>query len=229
MSEQSKAGLFKAALEEAEALASPERCEGEGLVLHRYADYWSYRAAQNAGNAAKLDRQFVKRPHIAYLAEFLDAQLSPVRFGLCHGTRQGKEQRWFSRLLAGRPRVIGTEIGDSASDFPNTAQWDFHDPNPDWEGRADFVYSNSWDHAFDPARAFASWAESLRPGGLMLLDHKRGHDSGAANSLDPFGARFDVLGPFVTRAAPDLTELDTLDRRDFKPYRARVLVFRKAG
>ncbi|MBK6621188.1 MAG: hypothetical protein IPG32_10020 [Saprospirales bacterium] len=46
--------------------------------------------------------------------------------------------------------VIGTEISDSASKFSHTIEWDFHEVKPEWIGRADFIYSNSFDHSYDP-------------------------------------------------------------------------------
>ena len=47
---------------------------------------------QIAGNHAKLRRQFVKESHVRLLSTYLLADMPPIRFGLCHGTRRGAEQ-----------------------------------------------------------------------------------------------------------------------------------------
>jgi hypothetical protein len=50
--------------------------------------------------------------------------------------------------------VIGTDQPQTATQFAYPVQWEFHDDNPEWQGKADFVYSNSWEHAYDPGKAF---------------------------------------------------------------------------
>jgi SAM-dependent methyltransferase len=222
-------GVFKRAAREAEEIARGKVRVEDGLTLYEYPDYETYRAVQTAGNKAKLKRQFVKESHVVTLSQAIDAAIGPVTFGLCHGTRRGLEQAWFSAHLKGNPEVIGTEISDTATDFPNTVQWDFHDRNPDWEGRADFVYSNSWDHAFDPARAFAAWMESLRPGGWLMLDHNRNQAPESANALDPFGVTFDRLIAMLTDQFRDTAQLlPVIDTRKTNPeYKVRTVVLQK--
>jgi hypothetical protein len=224
-------GVFKRAAREAEALAGGSRIEAEGYALYQYPDYDTYRAVQTAGNKAKLGRQFVKESHILQLAAYLGRTVGPCRFGLCHGTRRGAEQAWFRAHLPGAPQVIGTEISDTATQFPDTVQWDFHDPNPDWDGRADFVYSNSWDHAFDPVRAFGAWIAALRPGGVMLLDHTKDQTPDTSNALDPFGASLDRLVALLDENFADRGRVtETLDFRKTNPdYRACVVVFTRTA
>jgi hypothetical protein len=225
-----KEGLFKRAAREAEEMANAKARVEDGMTLFEYPDYETYRAVQTAGNKAKLKRQFVKESHIQTLAAAIDASIGPVGFGLCHGTRRGLEQAWFTSHLQGNPHVLGTEISDTATGFPNTVQWDFHDRNPDWAGKADFVYSNSWDHAFDPARAFGAWIESLRPGGMMLLDHTREQSPESANALDPFGITFEKLVAMLERDFGGVARLlPVIDTRKTNPeYRARVVVLQKS-
>jgi hypothetical protein len=223
-------GLYKRAAREAESLARATAHVEDGYTLYQYPDYDTYRAVQTAGNKAKLKRQFVKESHVAHLAEVMNAQLQPITFGLCHGTRRGAEQAWFARHLTGQPEVIGTEISDTAADFPNTVQWDFHEENPAWAGRADFVYSNSWDHAFDPPRAFAAWMAALRPGGWMMLDHTKDQTPESSNALDPFGVSFERLCAMLTTQFDGQARLmPVIDTRKTNPdYRARVVVLEKS-
>ncbi len=153
-------------------------------------DYERYRSVQLAGNQRKLRAQWVDEATIRYLAGFVREAVPGAQFGICHGTRRGNEQRWFAQYL--EPcRVIGTEISDTALEFPNTVQWDFHEPNADWTGRADFVYSNSWDHSYDPPKMFRAWLEQLAVGGVLLLEHTNQHIE--VTELDPFGASLPEL------------------------------------
>jgi SAM-dependent methyltransferase len=227
--DKDKEGVFKRAAREAAELAQGKARVEDGLTLYEYPDYDTYRAVQTAGNKAKLKRQFVKESHVVTLSRAIDAAIGPVTFGLCHGTRRGLEQAWFSSHLAGNPHVLGTEISDTATEFPNTVQWDFHDPNPDWLGRADFVYSNSWDHAFDPARAFAAWMESLRPGGWLLLDHNRNQSPESANALDPFGVTYERLVAMLESQFHGTARLlPVIDTRKTNPdYKVRCVVLQK--
>ncbi|MBX2868851.1 MAG: class I SAM-dependent methyltransferase [Acidiferrobacterales bacterium] len=159
--------------------------------LHKYEDqngnfdYDKYVEIQTWGNKSKLDFCWVAEQNIRFLAEYIQSQLGEVAKGVCHGTRQGFEQKWFSESLG--IEVIGTEISDTASQFPNTIQWDFHEPHPDLI-KLDFVYSNSFDHSYDPEKSFTSWVNSLRIGGLLFIEHSKLHEEPGATQLDPFGA-----------------------------------------
>ncbi len=160
------------------------------MVLHRYRDYAEYVAVQTAGNARKLDHRWVREATVVFLANYLRGYHAEddnwPTFGLCHGTRGGYEQSWFRRELPGCD-VIGTEIAPTATQFPHTIQWDFHETQPEWIGRADFIYSNSFDHAYDPAKALRAWVSCLTPAGLCFLEHTWEHGPEGVTELDPFG------------------------------------------
>jgi hypothetical protein len=160
-------------------------------------DYLRYRDAQIAANHAKLDAVWVCKPSIQFLSRFILKTMGKPSFGLCHGTRRGLEQTWFRESLGADVEVIGTEISDTADRFPHTVRHDFHERRPEWVHAASFVYSNSWDHAYDPAKAFSVWMESLRPGGVTILEHTMGHRPENASESDPFGIAFDDLVNFI--------------------------------
>ena len=168
-------------------------------VLHRYRDeagafdYQEYRRVQNEGNRRKIENVFVREENIAFLADYVQRRLGHVSFGICHGTRRGAEQTWFRRYLGEGSEVIGTEIADTAPEFPHTTQWDFHDVQDAWIGAADFIYSNSLDHSYDPARALNAWMRCLKPSGLCLLEHTNAHLPDNSSARDPFGARLEVM------------------------------------
>lgn len=176
----------------AERLTGAEiHTDGE-MKLLRYEtggafDYALYKEAQTLGNKFKLHKQWVPEEHIRILAGHMTAQDADVKTGICHGTRQGNEQLWFQEYLGAGADVFGTEISDTAEQFPATIQWDFHEVKDEWIGSKDFIYSNSWDHSFDPRLAFRNWVSCLRPGGFLLLDHGWNYQPGRVSALDPFG------------------------------------------
>lgn len=226
-----RSGKFAKANADAESLAGGKLARDEGFALYEYPDYDTYREVQSQGNKAKINAQYVRESHIQLLADIVLKNTQAPDFGLCHGTRRGAEQAWFRKHLGGAAKVTGTEISDTATQFPDTVQWDFHDENPDWLERADFVYSNSWDHAFDPVRAFGSWIKSLKPGGLMLLDHTRGHAPQSASALDPFGISLEKLLAMLSENFGDQGAVQPVfETSDLNPkYAASVVIFRKNG
>ncbi len=155
-------------------------------ALHTYRDYAEYVRHQVAGNAKKLSHVWVREATIAYVAAYLPSAIGTVARGLCHGTRGGQEQAWFRHYLPGC-EVLGTEIAPTAVQFPHTIQWDFHETKPDWLGAYDFIYSNSWDHAYDPAKALTAWFRCLRPGGVCVLEYSSEHGPAFVTPMDPFG------------------------------------------
>jgi SAM-dependent methyltransferase len=223
-----KKGMFKRAMAQIDTLAVTTVKEGDGFVQHLYDDYETYRRVQEEGNKAKLAAQFVTKTHIFFLAEWMLSQGRNPVFGLCHGVRRGKEQAWFRKKLTGA-NVIGTDISETATQFENTVQWDFHDDNPDWQALADFVYSNSWDHAYDPGKAFRAWANCLKPGGYLLIDHTRGHMPKSSNTLDPFGATREAVIRILGETCGDLGSVSgVLDRTGDEDYPSTVIVFTRS-
>ena len=163
---------------------------GDGVTLARYEkdghlDYDTYRAVQEAGNKAKLDWVFATEATIALIAEDARRRSETVEHILCHGTRNGAEQRWFRQHFPDAD-ILGTEISETATQFEMTIRWDFHDIKDGWSDHWDLIYSNSWDHTYDPHKMFSAWARCLRPGKLLYLEHTKYHE--LVNHLDLFGA-----------------------------------------
>jgi hypothetical protein len=173
---------------------------GPGLTLHRYLredgsfDYAAYKRIQTEGNRLKLDQVWVREDNIALLAAYIRSLIPSPEFGICHGTRRGKEQEWFRHYLG--CEVIGTEISGTAELFPHTIQWDFHEVKPEWIKAADFIYSNSFDHSYDPEKCLNAWMRCLKKGGLCILEHSTLHGPEGATELDPFGADITLM-PFL--------------------------------
>ena len=169
-----------------------------GFELYEYQtddgsfDYEKYKKTQIDGNKRKIENIWVVEDNISYLSKFLKSKISKIEFGLCHGTRRGKEQEWFRKYL--NSEVLGTEISDTASDFDNTIQWDFHDLKEEWINSVDFIYSNSFDHSYDPKKCLTNWMSCLRDGGVCIIEHTSGHEK--SSKLDPFGASI-YLMPYL--------------------------------
>jgi hypothetical protein len=169
------------------------------MKLYRYRNrfglpsYRKYRNAQIAGNTRKLDKQWIDENSIQWLSEIILREIGQPQFGLCHGTRRGKEQEWFAKYLG--CNVLGTEISSTATKFPNTIEWDFHDVKKEWIANCDFVYSNSWDHAYDPSKMFKTWMSCVRPGGVLVLTHTKAQT--VITQTDPLGMTLDELRDFL--------------------------------
>lgn len=152
-------------------------------------DYDKYRQAQVDGNLKKIDNVWVREENVEFLAGYLRATVGDIQFGICHGTRRGKEQEWFRKYLA--CEVIGTEISATATQFPHTIQWDFHEVKPEWLDAVDFIYSNSLDHSYDPRKCLDAWMSCISPRGVCILEHSSGHER--AHATDPFGAHISQM------------------------------------
>jgi len=114
------------------------------MKVYEYSDYEEYKAAQLRGCRKTINWQWVKEDEIQEISKVLLDKVGSVDFGICHGTRSGNEQLWFSQFLDAE--VLGTDITPEAAISPNTIEWDFHDVKEEWLGSADFIYSNSLDH-----------------------------------------------------------------------------------
>lgn len=163
----------------------------DDFVLHDFPNFRAYREAQNRANAKGLMNIWVDKGNIRILSIYIMRNMEPD-FGLCHGTRRGNEQRWFKEFL--KCDVLGTEIADTAEQFPATIQWDFHDAKPEWIGSVDFIYSNSFDHSHSPKECLATWVSCLKPKGLCFIEHsKPGHGPNKTSESDAFGAHLNMM------------------------------------
>jgi hypothetical protein len=163
------------------------------MKLYKYENYQQYLAVQKIGNQKPgVSKVWVNEQNIHWAADLLLSLHIAPRLGICHGTRFGNEQKWFRQYLPGCI-VMGTEISPQLADsVPDTVCMDFHDVREEWRGRADFVYSNAFDHAFDPGKAMLAWCETLNTHGVVLLEHTTGHE-GEPTALDPFRAKLEEV------------------------------------
>lgn len=163
------------------------------MKIYKYENYNEYVKCQKQANERKKNNVWVVEENIKFLAEYLKPLL-PI-FGLCHGVRQGHEVDWFAKYLPDC-NVFGTEIGEVRKQ--NIVQWDFNKYNTAWAGKFDFIYSNSFDHAFDPIVTLNVWAGQLIASGLIFLEYDKrqehtGEISKSVNKTDPVSITVDEL------------------------------------
>ena len=128
------------------------------MRVYEYKDYDDYVEAQTWTNKEKLTWRYVK-PHT--IKRICEHKPYPA-FIICHGTRNGTEQKYFKDNYP-NAYVIGTEISETATQFPMTLHHDFTFPIEKWIGKADIVYSNSFDHTIDPEKIIANYgADAVR-------------------------------------------------------------------
>lgn len=159
------------------------------MKLHTYDTYAQYREIQERANLKKIGLQWARESDIRFLATVIALKLNRrPRLGLCHGTRSGKEQAWFSKCL--ECEVLGTEISTTATNFPNTICWDFHEVKQEWIDAVDFIYTNALDHAYDPKKALDAWMRCTR---VCIIEHTSHHGPKHVSEVDPFGADLESM------------------------------------
>jgi hypothetical protein len=204
---------------------------GEGFDLVRFdGDYETYRAVQTLANKAKLDWRSVAPDDIAFLCRTLTAAGVTLRSVLCHGTRNAAEQTFFRAQLPDA-QILGTEISDTAAQFPMTIQWDFHELKPEWRGTFDVVFSNSWDHTYDPHKLFPAWLSCVAPNGALVLEWSKVHEQTTADAVDPFRASLDGLIGILNqhRQGLDFAAPTIVKQPDNARDKCYVIVRRAAG
>lgn len=170
------------------------------MEQYQYESYDKYLRRQIKGYKEKKDRVWAKKKNIKHICKtfpFLEK-------GICHGVRTGKEVEWFRRYLRSK-HVIGTEIGDAVQKY--IVKWDFNEPRYSWLKAFDFVYTNSFDHAYSPEDTMRVWSDQLKPGGLMIIETSSKHEK--ATKLDPLGITEEELEAMMRKyfAEVDCTDL----------------------
>ena len=165
------------------------------MKLWKYKDYEEYKRVQIkfTKSKIKIGASWVNPYDIKALVRYIWEYNTEVSFGLCHGTRRGIEQKEFIstfKSIGLDVTVIGTEIADEAEDrFLDTIEWDFHEIKDEWKHNVDFIFSNSFDHSYDPERALDSWMKCLNDKGLCFIEWTK-YDIDNREG-DPFGATYE--------------------------------------
>lgn len=193
--------------------------------LYQYLNYERYKAVQNRGNHKKIKRISVIEKDIIFLSEYIKKHIKNPVFGLCHGTRRGKEQEWFSKYL--NCPVLGTEIADTANQFKNTIEWDFHEIKDEWIEAVDFIYSNAFDHSYDPEKCINAWMSCLKKRGICILEWRSSYDYITSNELDPFGACITVMPYLILKwGRGEYAVVDVLNSPSYSKYKNKLKYFK---
>lgn len=113
--------------------------------------------------------------------------------GVCHGARTGAEVRTLRGLTGAY--IFGTDISPTAKNYEFMIMADMNQVKPAWRNYFDFVYSNSFDHAFDPAVTIEAWKAQLKPGGFLFLHWSEEHAK--VNKINRVGGSMQKLLEFM--------------------------------
>lgn len=158
--------------------------------------YKNYVDRQIQGNKFKINSIWAKKKDLNLISIFLNNKYKKPLKGICQGTRNGFEQKYFSKKLYPGSNVFGTEISKICEQFYNTVCWDFNIKNPKWESKFDFVYSNSHDHAYDLQKTLKIWLSYLKNGGVLILHHTSSHGNLGHTYLDSSAVETELF-PFL--------------------------------
>jgi len=165
------------------------------FYLHEYDSYEDYRRIQVFHNKRKIQIIWADERTLDRVAALACNGDQRQILGLCHGTRNGYEQNYLNSLGLGI-HAIGTDISETALDYPNSFQWDFHDINAEWVNHFDFIYTNSLDQSWKPKEALKVWLDQLKEDGMLIVEHTEMHGPRGASEMDPFGVR-PAIFPYV--------------------------------
>jgi len=157
-----------------------------------FKSYNDYVDAQSICSIAKQNNIWAHKDVLTFVAHKVRYINSSSPFGICHGVRNGFEVKFLRIALADvGAKIIGTEISDVAKKSPFTIQWDFHETKPEWIGAVDFIYSNSFDHSYDPNKCLAQWMSCITPTGMCFLEWTQNHQNDGKWDADCFRANLE--------------------------------------
>jgi hypothetical protein len=136
------------------------------MKLFKHKNYNKYVNAQVKKNLLKLKNIWVKEEEIEIICTRI-RKIPGVFFGICHGVRNAWEVQRFRKIL--NINVIGTDISPTITAFPNSIQWDFHEIKDEWINNVDFIYSNSFDHSYNPSLCLDRWMSCIKKDGLCFI------------------------------------------------------------
>ena len=160
------------------------------MEIYKYKNYEEYKKKQIEANVRKLDRTWVDPASLKNVMKYIHDNLNvKPRKIICHGRRRGLEQEYILDYFKDIKDldVIGTEISHTATEFPNTIQWDFHDVKDEWVGSIDIIYSNSFDHSIKPRECLDTWMSCFKQKGICVIEYST-HTDHKICETDPFAA-----------------------------------------
>ena len=184
------------------------------MEVYEYENYEEYVEAQTHFNKSKLSWSYFetkkngkegpRKGIITIMASKYLGNISGDKNVICHGTRGGHEQKFFKSLYP-KGDIVGTEISETATQFPMTVEWDFTKENYKWINKFDIVYSNSFDHTIDPQETLRVWHGQLKEGGFMFIEFSE-HSAHTAQRSDPLKATFKEIEKLIIESNFEIAE-----------------------
>tara|TARA_R110002074_G_C12537586_1_gene665449 strand:- start:1675 stop:2238 length:564 start_codon:yes stop_codon:yes gene_type:complete len=162
------------------------------MKIWEYKNYEDYVENQSKANERKSHWTYVMKETMHIIVK--DRPFASTV--LCHGTRNGAEQKFFKNLLP-NAEIIGTEIGPTAHKFPMTIKHDFQFPLENFVNYFDIVYSNSFDHSIYPDKCLQTWRDQLNDSGRLYLEYSE-EQSGSTN-IDPLEATLSEVEKMIEK------------------------------
>lgn len=156
------------------------------MKQYKHKNYDEYVQAQIEKNEKKLKLVWVKEREIISIVDRIKRYIPNPEFGLCHGVRNAWEVRKFKKLL--KIKVLGTDIAPSVNSYENTIQWDFHEVKDEWINNVDFIYSNSFDHSYDPRMCLDKWMSCIKKKTGICFIHWMATNATEYDAADCFAA-----------------------------------------
>lgn len=154
------------------------------MNLFKYESYDHYVESQAKKTRRKFHKVWVKHGVIEFVCDIVKKRIPEPKFGICHGVRNGAEVKIFNELLP--CNVIGTELVH-VKDVENVIIHDFHETKNEWINNVDFIYSNAFDHSYDPEMCIKKWMSCIKKdGGLCFIEWAK--NDKISNEIDCFGA-----------------------------------------
>ena len=171
---------------------------GELFKIHKYKNYEEYKDTQIFFNKQKINKVWADENTLKIVSNFLKENIKSEKIkGLCHGSRNGFEQKCFINEIP-NAEVIGTDISETANDYDNSIVHDFHDEKKDWIENFDFVYSNSLDQSYDPEKALNTWINQVKKDRYVIIEHSDQHGVISSGKMDPFGVEANFFPYLLT-------------------------------
>ena len=136
--------------------------------LNNKTFYKEYKDAQVKLNINKFETVWVYEQEIEKISKYILNNVSDKGFGLCHGSRNGAEVRFFNQYLP-KFEILGTDVSHTAKYIDGMIVWDFHKIKKEWLGNVDFIYTNSFDHTYDPYKCLKAWLSCLSDNGVCFI------------------------------------------------------------
>ena len=166
--------------------------------IHKYKNYDEYKKTQIFFNKQKINKVWADEDTLKIISNFLKENIKSEKIkGLCHGSRNGFEQKCFINEIP-NAEVIGTDISETANDYDNSIVHDFHDEKKEWIENFDFVYSNSLDQSYDPEKALNTWINQVKKDRYVIIEHSDQHGVISSGKMDPFGVEANFFPYLLT-------------------------------